>query len=62
MADKQIAILKVLDVGRMHKKGRKDIAKWLRRMADDLEKLGDGYGKGWFRARYLIANKDFKPI
>lgn len=33
------AILTIKDVNNMTKEGRRDIAEWLRRQADDLEQL-----------------------
>jgi hypothetical protein len=52
MSEKSAAILTIKDAERMTKKGRKEIATWLRRQAEWLTKHGDNYSKG-FRARYL---------
>lgn len=49
---KSAAVLTIKDAPSMTSKGRKDIAKWLRRQAEDLETLGKDYSSG-FRARYL---------
>lgn len=50
--EKSAAILTIKGADRMTKKGRAQIAAWLRRNADFLVKHGDKYSKG-FRARYL---------
>ena len=50
--EKSAAIVTVHHAHNMTKKGRKDIAKWLRRQADFLEQDGDKYAAR-FTARYL---------
>lgn len=50
--ERSVAVVTIKDAGRMTKKGRKAIADWLRKHADDLEKLGDNYAPR-FRGRYL---------
>lgn len=45
------AVLTVRDAQKMTKKGRKDIAAWLRRQAAFLEQHGQEYAKR-FTARY----------
>ena len=52
MKDKSAAILTVKDGHKMTRKGRKDIAAWLRRQASFLERHGDQFS-GRFTARYL---------
>ncbi len=47
------AILTIKDAGKMTKKGRKQIAKWLMHEANMLEEIGDCYSKV-FRSRYLF--------
>lgn len=49
---KSAAVLTVKDSDKMTKAGRKRIAKWLRKQADDLEMTGHNYASR-FRARYL---------
>lgn len=51
--EKSAAVLTIKEASKMTKKGRKDIATWLRRQADLLLKHGDQYIDGAFRARYL---------
>lgn len=54
---KSAAVITIKDADKMTKKGRRDIAAWLRHQADDLEALGDQYN--WrFRARYLYPQKE----
>lgn len=58
VAAAQIMILKP---GAMTPKARADIAKWLRRHATNLVKLGDRYNStGRFRGRYLVTAEDAK--
>jgi hypothetical protein len=52
MSEKSAAILTIKNAEKMTKKGRADIADWLRKQARFLTKHGDKYAKG-FRARYL---------
>lgn len=46
------AIVTIKDAGMLTPTGRKDIAKWLRKQAKELEKFGEVYS-GTVRARYL---------
>lgn len=41
--------------GKMNKRGRKDVAKWLRRHADMLVKHGEMYDPVVFRGRYYYT-------
>lgn len=53
---KSAAKLSIRKPGAMTKKGRRDIAKWLRRQAEMFEKDGHVYtDKGWFVGRYLYV-------
>jgi hypothetical protein len=48
--------------GAMTQHGREEIARWLRRTANDLVKLGSQYNEtGGFRARYMVAGLDDDP-
>ena len=49
------AIVTIKDASKMTRRGRKAIAIWLRKTADDLVKHGNNYSKG-FRARYLYRD------
>ena len=51
--EKSAAILSVFKAPEMTKKGRKDIAAWLRRQATNLLRYGDKYSETRFTARYL---------
>lgn len=51
-------ILTIKSPGNMTKRGRRDIAAWLRRAADDLEELGADYTEGRFIARYYCKLPD----
>jgi hypothetical protein len=42
---KRAAVLTIRDADKLSKRGRKDIAAWLRNHARWLEKYGDQYGK-----------------
>lgn len=54
-----IAILTLKKPGAMTPDGRKHLARWLRRSANDLVKLGDQYNAtGRFMARYYVAAED----
>jgi triphosphoribosyl-dephospho-CoA synthetase len=44
-------VLTIFDAGKMTKKGRRDIAKWLRQHAEDLLSDGDNYSS-LFRGRF----------
>lgn len=48
------AIITIHGPGRMSAKGRRQIAAWMRRTANDLESLGDQYTETRFTARYII--------
>ena len=52
MKEQSAAILTVKRAHEMTKRGRKQIAAWLRRQADFLEKDGDKFASR-FTARYL---------
>lgn len=55
MKTKSAATLTLNKPGEMSKRGRKQIADWLRRQARDLEKLGDQYSSKRLTARYLYT-------
>lgn len=55
---KSAAVLTIHGPGKMTKRGRRDIAKWLRKCADDLEQYGDAYTNGRYTARYLYDAKE----
>ena len=50
--ERSAAIVTIRDAAKMTKKGRRQIAEWLKRTAADLVELGHKYDGG-FRARYL---------
>ena len=50
--EKSAAVVTVFDAAHMTKRGRKQIATWLRRQADMLEAEGGNYA-GRFTVRYL---------
>jgi hypothetical protein len=50
--EKSAAIVTIKDAPKMSRKGRKDIASWLRRQATFLEKHADQFA-GRFTARYI---------
>ncbi len=51
--DKTIAKFLLHGAGRMKKAQRRDIANWLRKEADHLEKQGGRYTNHTFTARYF---------
>ena len=51
--EKSAAILTIKEAGLMSKRGRKDIATWLRRQAAFFLWYGDKYSEKRFTARYL---------
>ena len=51
--EKSAAILTIKEAGRMSKRGRQDIAAWLRRQAAYFLRYGDKYSETRFTARYL---------
>lgn len=53
---KAAAILTIKDAGDMTKKGRRDIANWIKKQANDLEILGDQYSST-LRARYFFEER-----
>lgn len=53
--EKSAAILTIKEPGKMSRKGRAEIAAWLRRQANNLNNLGDQYTDGRFTARYLYS-------
>lgn len=53
--EKSAAIVTIKAPGRMTKKGRKDIAMWLKRHADMLMKHGQNYTNGRFTGRYIYS-------
>lgn len=54
---KSAATISIINAPDMTKKGRADIAKWLRRHAAMLERDGKFYTKGRFIGRYLYEDK-----
>lgn len=53
------AVLTLKKPGAMTKEGRAEIARWLRRSANDLVKLGDQYNStGRFIARYYVLPEE----
>lgn len=54
---KSAAIVTIHGPGNMHLRGRKAIAAWLKRTADDLVNLGAKYTDGRFTARYLYEEE-----
>lgn len=50
--DRKAASLTVYGIGRMTKRGRKDIAKWLSNLASEIANNGDAYTEGRFRAGF----------
>lgn len=53
------AVLTLKRPGAMTKEGRAEIARWLRRCANDLVKLGDQYNAtGRFIARYHVLPEE----
>lgn len=57
MKTKSAAVLTIKSPGSMSRKGRRDIADWLKRQADMLLTDGDKYTDGGFIARYLYPAK-----
>ena len=55
MKTKSAAIVTLNQPGLMTKRGRKQIAAWLRKQAECFEKHGDQYSKTRFHARYLYG-------
>lgn len=53
--EKSAAILTIKEPGRMSRKGRTQIAAWLRRQANHFLNYGDKYTHGRFTARYLYS-------
>lgn len=53
--EKAVAVITIKDAGEMTADGRKVIADWIRRQADDLERDGPEYA-GRFRARYMTVD------
>lgn len=54
-ADKSAAIITIKSPGKMTRRGRRDIAHWLRKHADWLMKHGDEYTVGRFTGRYFYT-------
>lgn len=54
---KSAAILTIKEPGKMHAKGRRTLADWLRAQATMLIKEGKNYTEGRFTARYLYSPK-----
>ena len=52
--EKSAAILTIKDADKMSKRGRKEVAAWLRRHAKYLEQHGQAYSSR-FTGRYLYA-------
>lgn len=59
MAEKSIARLVIHRAGEMSPYGREDIAQWLRKQAEQLERDGENYSKV-FTARYLENEREAK--
>ena len=53
--DKSAAVITIKSPSRMTKRGRKDIADWLRRHATMLVKDGDKYTNGRFTGRFIYT-------
>jgi hypothetical protein len=51
--EKSAAIVTIKSPGKMTKRGRQDIAQWLRRHAEWLVKHGDEYTDGRFTGRFI---------
>lgn len=56
MKERRAAIITIFDARFMTKRGRRQIAAWMRRQADSLEEHGTNYAKR-FTARYLCVRK-----
>lgn len=58
MSDKEqsAAILTIKSAAKMAKRGKRDIANWLRKQADLLESEGQYYSDG-YRARYIYIDE-----
>jgi hypothetical protein len=58
--EKSAAVLTIFGPGRMTIEGRKALATWLRRQANNL--VGDdfNYTRGRFTARYLYVDKEYE--
>jgi hypothetical protein len=54
-AEKSAAIITIKDAPEMTRRGRREIAKWMRRQADFLESDGTAFSKR-FTARYLYRD------
>jgi hypothetical protein len=52
---KSAASITIKSPGKMTKRGRKDIATWLRQHANWLTKYGDEYTTGRFTGRYFYT-------
>lgn len=52
VARKKVATMTIWGIGKMSKRGRKDIAEWLRHRASEVENNGDAYTEGRFRAGF----------
>ena len=55
--EKSAAIITIKSPGKMTKRGRRDIAEWLRRHATWLLKHGDEYTNGRFAGRFIYTGK-----
>lgn len=53
--EKSAAVLTINGASKMSRKGRAEIAAWLRHQANSLTNLGDKYSEGRFTARYLYS-------
>jgi len=51
--DKIIATLEIKDTAKMTEEGRKEVAEWLKKQAEDLIKEGKDYSNH-FKARYIV--------
>jgi hypothetical protein len=57
MKTSSAAVITVFKANKMTKKGRREVAKWMRRQADFLEKEGYVFSAR-FTARYLYPNPE----
>lgn len=54
---KTIGTITVQGVGKMHKTGRRQIARWLRGAAEEIEHAGHLITKGRYTAKYYAPSK-----
>lgn len=53
MLDKTAATITINRPGEMNSRGRRAVATWIRKTAEDFERYGKDYTDKQFRARYL---------